>query len=1027
MRSQSTSSSAFLLWTLVIVVGETSASLATHVKLARRLADCEFNCQTNEYCGSVPDVASTTEPSKHGFPPNEVVADLSGRGITSINDEGLDCVLFNSISAFNFSNNAFEFLPAWSIFARRVNPLELSLSFNNNQITQVPPGYFLNASDNLEPADQIWHLHLNHNLIKTLQPYMLAGYVGNQLYLHLNSNEIDEIETNAFWANYSKTDPTTISTLTVELMHNNVSTLVQNVFSFLGQNLTIQLQNNMITTIENHAWLFQGGNTLNVSLDNNKIPIWEFQDLSVFYGGHLDISMKNNSMTQIAASAFQNFDSEKKLSINIDDNLISNFDSDFSGFHGQLFVLSLNNNLLTTLGGSIFSSFPTNTDFKCSFNSNHISNLSTHIFDGFQGNLLSVSLQSNGLTILETFAFEGFVGVALFVDLENNAIASLGENIFAKFQGTGIEVNLMNNNIQQVVSGFATGIGINNLHLFGNPLQCTSYVPQLSGCTCTDSGDSFFEHCGNGLCEPSSFSFCSQLGYYPTSTCPAPLSPECVDKCVNNSEYMLVSESQATCFPKTICSTAFANSNTSNTLSTTYAAAYQLINATTTSDRVCQRCTVCPLYFQTTPCTPTSDTTCTKLSHTLTSAETAAIVIFTILGVAISLALCWWGMRQKSGKEKTIRSLEQQSEELELTTQLLVVNERKVNDTEESWKIRWGDLVLGELLGKGAFGVVTQAQWLGSNVAVKVLKVDIEMLDVESSAFQREVTAMQSLHHPNLVTFYGFGTTIAGQPFLVTELMRETLRERLQENKAKGPVDWAEARRWCADIVAGMQFLHTRTPPMVHRDLKSDNCLLGENDVVKIADFGTVTRPGETLQQARSVSMVVKNTPNDHQIGHADHDHLRSTGASSLMMTATISAGTPLWMAPEMMSGKHGWSHYGLSVDVYSFAMVMYEIATRQLPFPNCDSMSQFAFNNFVIDGGRPTLPKNGDDDGDDNGDDNNDDNGDNNNDDDGSDNDGADVIPAAYVTLMKRCWEADPLERPLFIHVASTLRSMQI
>lgn len=76
---------------------------------------------------------------------------------------------------------------------------------------------------------------------------------------------------------------------------------------------------------------------------------------------------------------------------------------------------------------------------------------------------------------------------------------------------------------------------------------------------------------------------------------------------------------------------------------------------------------------------------------------------------------------------------------------------------------------------------------------------------------------------------------------------------------------------------------------------------------VKIADFGTVMRPGS--------SGSVKTTS--------------LSNSTALLQTATLGTGTPLWMAPEVQEGKFGIAHYGAPVDVYSFGMVMFVA-----PFP---------------------------------------------------------------------------------------------
>jgi hypothetical protein len=75
--------------------------------------------------------------------------------------------------------------------------------------------------------------------------------------------------------------------------------------------------------------------------------------------------------------------------------------------------------------------------------------------------------------------------------------------------------------------------------------------------------------------------------------------------------------------------------------------------------------------------------------------------------------------------------------------------------------------------------------------------------------------------------------------------------------------------------------------------------------------------------------------------------------------------------------------------------MVMFEIATRLLPFPQCDKLSYFDFNDFVTDGGRPLIP--------------------------------TETLPRDYEQLMVRCWHANPNLRPVFTDVAHAITTMNV
>lgn len=106
-------------------------------------------------------------------------------------------------------------------------------------------------------------------------------------------------------------------------------------------------------------------------------------------------------------------------------------------------------------------------------------------------------------------------------------------------------------------------------------------------------------------------------------------------------------------------------------------------------------------------------------------------------------------------------------------------------------------------------------------------------------------------------------------------------------------------KSWCRQILKGLNFLHSRTPPIIHRDLKCDNIFItGTTGSVKIGDLGLATLKNRSF--AKSV------------------------------------IGTPEFMAPEMYE-----EHYDESVDVYAFGMCMLEMATGEYPYSECTSPAQ--------------------------------------------------------------------------------------
>ncbi|XP_009571114.1 PREDICTED: serine/threonine-protein kinase WNK3-like, partial [Fulmarus glacialis] len=204
-------------------------------------------------------------------------------------------------------------------------------------------------------------------------------------------------------------------------------------------------------------------------------------------------------------------------------------------------------------------------------------------------------------------------------------------------------------------------------------------------------------------------------------------------------------------------------------------------------------------------------------------------------------------------------------------------------------------------LGRGAFKTVFKGfdtdTWL--EVAWCELQ-DRKLTKVEQQRFKEEAEMLKGLQHPNIVRFYdSWESTVKGKKciVLVTELMTSgTLKTYLKRFKVMKP---KVLRSWCRQILKGLHFLHTRTPPIIHRDLKCDNIFItGPTGSVKIGDLGLATL-------------------------------MRTSFAKSVI-------GSPEFMAPEMYEER-----YDESVDVYAFGMCMLEMGTSEYPYSECQNAAQ--------------------------------------------------------------------------------------
>lgn len=204
-------------------------------------------------------------------------------------------------------------------------------------------------------------------------------------------------------------------------------------------------------------------------------------------------------------------------------------------------------------------------------------------------------------------------------------------------------------------------------------------------------------------------------------------------------------------------------------------------------------------------------------------------------------------------------------------------------------------------VGRGSFKTVYRGLDTQTGVAVAWCELlDKKVNKAERQRFREEAEMLKKLQHPNIVRFYNYWeTSIAKKKniVLVTELMLSgTLKSYLRRFKK---INQKVLRSWCRQILKGLTFLHSRSPPIIHRDLKCDNIFItGTTGSVKIGDLGLAT---------------LKN---------------RSYAKSVI--------GTPEFMAPEMYE-----EHYDEAVDVYAFGMCMLEMATSEYPYNECSGPAQ--------------------------------------------------------------------------------------
>ncbi|KAK2664648.1 hypothetical protein Ddye_003222 [Dipteronia dyeriana] len=220
-------------------------------------------------------------------------------------------------------------------------------------------------------------------------------------------------------------------------------------------------------------------------------------------------------------------------------------------------------------------------------------------------------------------------------------------------------------------------------------------------------------------------------------------------------------------------------------------------------------------------------------------------------------------------------------------------------------EIHWEDLLLGDEIGQGSYAVVYRGMWNGSDVAVKVYFGN-EYSEGTIDNYQKEVDIMKKLRHPNVLLFMGAVYSQERLAIVTEFLPRGSLFKTLHKNNQA--LDIRRRLRMALDVARGMNYLHRRNPPIVHRDLKSSNLLVDRNWTVKVGDFGL------------------------------------STCKNATYLTAKSERGTPQWMAPEVLRNEPS----NEKSDVFSFGVILWELMTVSIPWNHLNSLQVVGVVGFM-------------------------------------------------------------------------------
>lgn len=262
-------------------------------------------------------------------------------------------------------------------------------------------------------------------------------------------------------------------------------------------------------------------------------------------------------------------------------------------------------------------------------------------------------------------------------------------------------------------------------------------------------------------------------------------------------------------------------------------------------------------------------------------------------------------------------------------------------------QVDFQQLVFGRQIGEGGFGKVFVGRWQDNDVAIKLVSQSIPLVNSVLLEFHREVTTMMSLpSHRNVLPLLAACTRPPSLALVTPYCTRGSLYSMLHDQSLH--LSWRNIIHIALGAARGMSHLHAFR--ILHRDLKSGNLLVCNDWTVKVADFG-----------------------------------LSRVAADLNPMTGGL--GTYQWMSPEVMSHQP----YSYANDVYSFGIVLWETASRALPFAGLNGMqAAMAVTNHGL---RPPIPEG---------------------------------TPSPLASLMKACWAPTAGSRPTFPQVVDALSTMQ-
>uniref|UniRef100_A0A1I8HB75 Protein kinase domain-containing protein n=1 Tax=Macrostomum lignano TaxID=282301 RepID=A0A1I8HB75_9PLAT len=233
------------------------------------------------------------------------------------------------------------------------------------------------------------------------------------------------------------------------------------------------------------------------------------------------------------------------------------------------------------------------------------------------------------------------------------------------------------------------------------------------------------------------------------------------------------------------------------------------------------------------------------------------------------------------------------------------------------------------LIGRGGFGEVHEVRTdTGVTCAAKTLRLPLQLGDELPSVSTEIHRAVESernlcrLRHPNIVRFLHIAQPEPAAVVVFMELLDGRTLERFIDNK---PLDEPKIRDFSEQICRALLYLHSRQPPVIHRDINCSNMIVrADNTRIKLIDFGL------SIKLEQSVSHMSASTQSPK--------------------------GTLNFMAPELLgAGESDSVQYSRESDIWAFGCSVFQMASGARPFANARSFLEMA--QLIDRKGAPALP----------------------------------------------------------------------